>query len=151
MRSGLYVREDDVLEVAAARSLDIEECIVSVADEILMDPCCPAGPSRTAIANEDGPVYVSHVLPIQACAVIVLRRCGALTDTTGLRTTARPGGPTSSGQPGRSAEGGRSRVRPSLAKTKVPISQTLKCNSIDSDHVRIDRFSGGNEPRVVLA
>ena len=42
-------------------------------------------------------------------------------------------------------------VWPSLPKTKVPISQPLKCSSIDSDHVRIDRFSGGNQPRVVLA
>jgi len=38
-----------------------------------------------------------------------------------------------------------------LSKTQVACAKSLECAAVRCNHVRIDRFGGGDEPRIILA
>lgn len=38
-----------------------------------------------------------------------------------------------------------------LSKTEVAFAKSLECAAVRGNHVRIDQFGGGDEPRVILA
>lgn len=41
--------------------------------------------------------------------------------------------------------------RKQLSKPDIAFAKTLECGPVGADDVRVNRFSGGNQPRVVLS